>query len=779
MKESTVKKSKTIRQKIGEVRDAALAYHRRLPPGKLTIHPTKPLTNQHDLALAYSPGVAAACEEIVRDPALASELTTRGNLVAVISNGTAVLGLGAIGPLAAKPVMEGKAVLFKKFAGIDVFDLEINETDPARLVDIIASLEPTFGAVNLEDIKAPECFVVERKLQERLSIPVVHDDQHGTAIIVAAAISNGLRLVDKKMEDIKLVTSGAGAAALACLDLLVAIGLNKDNIIVTDIAGVVYPGRQEAMDPYKERYARDIQARTLGAAIEDADVFLGLSVGNVLKPDMLKTMAAKPIIMALANPVPEITPEAAKQARPDAIIATGRSDLPNQVNNVLCFPYLFRGALDVGATSINEAMKIACVRAIADLAMAESSEVVSRAYGGGDLIFGPDYIIPKPFDPRLIVRLAPAVARAAMDSGVATRPIADFKSYRQRLIQFVFQTGTIMNPVFDQAARAPKRIVYAEGEERRTLQAVQQVLDEGLARPLLVGRAEVIERRIRQLGLAMVSDRDFDIINPIEDHRCPELAELYHGIKGRTGISPDEARRIVRTQSSALAALLLLRGDVDAMLCGTIGPFVNHLTHVRDIIGRRAGVEDFSSVTVLVLPSGTFFLCDTHVKPTPDVDEIVAMTTLAAEAVQRFGIKPRIALVSHSNFGTRDNASSKKMRAAVQILQQREPHLVVEGEMHADAAISETIRANVFPYSRLRGRANTLILPNIDAANISYNLLKMLGGGVTVGPLLMGAAKPAHVLTNASTVHGIVNMSALAVVEAQGQAQRASPTSGG
>ena len=715
--------------------------------------------------------MAAACEEIVRDPAQVSELTTRGNLVAVISNGTAVLGLGPIGPLASKPVMEGKAVLFKKFSGIDVFDLEVNETNPDKLVDIIASLEPTFGAINLEDIKAPECFIVERKLQERLSIPVIHDDQHGTAIIVAAAITNGLRLVGKKMEEIKLVTSGAGAAALACLDLLVAMGLNQDNIIVTDIAGVVYRGRRKMMDPFKARYARKTRARTLGAAIKNADVFLGLSVGNVLKPGMLKRMADKPIIMALANPVPEIAPETAKKARPDAIIATGRSDLPNQVNNVICFPYLFRGALDVGATSINEEMKIACVKAIADLAMAESSEVVSRAYGGRDLTFGPDYIIPKPFDPRLIVRLAPAVARAAMDSGVATRPIADFKSYRQRLIQFVFQTGTIMNPVFDQAARDPKRIAYAEGEERRVLQAVQQVIDEGLARPLLVGRTEVINRRIQELGLGMIKDRDFEVINPVKDRRCPELAELYHGIKGRSGISPDEARRIVRTQSSALAALLLMHGDVDAMLCGTIGPFINHLTHVRDIVGKREDVKDFSSVTVLVLPEGTFFLCDSHVLPVPGVEDVVAMTLLAAEAVQRFGIKPRIALVSHSNFGTRNNESSEKMRAAAKILQEREPQLVVEGEMHADAAISEAIRANAFPDSKLRGRANTLILPNIDAANISFNLLKMLGGGVTVGPVLVGAARPAHILTNASTAHGIVNMSALAVVEAQSRAR--------
>ena len=763
----SIKKVKTIQQKVGEIRDAALDYHRKSPPGKLTIHSTKPLANQHDLALAYSPGVAAACEEIVRDPAQASRLTTRGNLVAVISNGTAVLGLGPIGPLASKPVMEGKAVLFKKFAGIDVFDLEVNETDPDKLVDIIASLEPTFGAINLEDIKAPECFIVERQLQKRLSIPVIHDDQHGTAIIVAAAITNGLRLVGKKMADIKLVTSGAGAAALACLDLLVAMGLKKDNIIVTDIDGVVYSGRRKTMDPFKARYARKTRARTLGAAIKNADVFLGLSVGNVLKPAMLKSMTDKPIIMALANPVPEIAPETAKMARPDAIIATGRSDLPNQVNNVICFPYLFRGALDVGATSINEEMKIACVKAIADLAMAESSEVVSRAYGGRDLTFGPDYFIPKPFDPRLIVRLAPAVARAAMDSGVASRPITDFKSYRQRLIQFVFQTGTIMNPVFDQAARDPKRIAYAEGEERRVLQAVQQVIDEGLARPLLVGRTEVINRRIAELGLAMVKDRDFDVINPVKDKRCLELAELYHGIKGRAGISPDEARRIVRTQATALAALLLMHDDVDAMLCGTIGPFITHLTHVRDIVGKREDVKDFSSVTVLVLPEGTFFLCDSHVLPMPGVDDIVAMTLLAAEAVQRFGIKPRIALVSHSNFGTRNNESSEKMRAAAKILQEREPQLVVEGEMHADAAISEAIRANAFPNSKLRGRANTLVLPNIDAANISFNLLKMLGGGVTVGPVLVGSARPAHILTNASTAHGIVNMSALAVVEAQ------------
>ncbi len=762
---------KSSRQKADDLRDAALAYHRKYPPGKLAIFTTKPLANQHDLALAYSPGVAAACEEIAEDPAQAPLLTARGNLVAVVSNGTAVLGLGPIGPLASKPVMEGKAVLFKKFSGIDVFDLEINETDADKLVDIIASLEPTFGGINLEDIKAPECFIVEQKLKERLAIPVFHDDQHGTAIIVAAAVKNALRVVGKEMSEVKLISSGGGAAALACLDLLVIMGLKKENITVTDIAGVVYAGRKEQMDPYKSRYARETQLRTLDDVIDGADIFLGLSAPNVLKPDMARRMADKPIIMALANPRPEILPEVAREARPDAIIATGRSDYPNQVNNVLCFPYIFRGALDVGATTINEEMKIACVNAIADLAMAESSEVVMRAYGGRNLTFGPEYIIPKPFDPRLIVRVAPAVARAAMESGVASRPIADFKMYRQRLIQFVFQTGTIMNPVFDQASDDAKRIVYAEGEERRILQAAQQVIDEGLAKPLLVGRTEVINRRIKELGLSMLKDKDFAVINPIKDRRCIELAERYHDIQGRKGISPDEARRIVRTQSSALAALLLKRGDVDAMLCGSVGPLINHLLHVRDIIGMRAGVRNFSSVTVLVLPAGTFFLCDTHVMPLPDADEIVEMTLLAAEVVQRFGIKPRIALLSHSNFGTRENDSSRKMRKAVETLQQSAPHLVIDGEMHADAALSESIRAHVFPNSKLRGRANTLILPNIDAANIAYNLLKMLGGGVTIGPLLIGTDKPAHILTNASTVRGIVNMTALAVVEAQDKAE--------
>ena len=759
---------KGSQQKAEEIHGEAIEYHRKHPPGKLAIIATKPLANQHDLTLSYSPGVAAACEEIAKDPAQAPLLTTRGNLVAVVSNGTAVLGLGSIGPLAAKPVMEGKAVLFKKFSGINVFDLEIDETDPDRLVDIIASLEPTFGGINLEDIKAPECFIVEQKLKERLNIPVMHDDQHGTAIIVAAAVKNGLSIVGKRLGKVKLVTSGAGAAALACLDLLMTMGLKKENVIVTDIAGVVYTGRKEEMDPYKARYARHTQARTLDDVIDNADIFLGLSVPNVLKPDMVKRMADKPIIMALANPLPEILPEVAKKARPDVIIATGRSDYPNQVNNVLCFPYLFRGALDAGATVINDAMKIACVNAIADLAMAESSEVVMQAYGGRNLVFGPEYIIPRPFDPRLIVRVAPAVAKAAMDSGVATRPVADFKVYRQRLIQFVFQTGTIMNPVFDQATQEPKRVAYGEGEDRRILQAAQQVIDEGLARPLLVGRTEVINRRIRELGLSMVKDRDFEVINPVKDRRCLELAELYHDIKGRTGISPGEARRMVRTQSSVLVALLLKNGDVDTVLCGSVGPFINHLTHVCDIVGKREDVKDFSSVTILVLPSGTFFLCDTHVIPLPNTEEIVEMTLLAAEVVQRFGIKPRIALVSHSNFGSRNNDSSKKMRRAVEILQDTAPQLVVEGEMHADAAISETIRANVFPDSKLRGRANTLILPNVDAANIAYNLLKMLGGGVTIGPLLVGAAKPAHILTDATTVHGIVNMTALAVVEAQG-----------
>ena len=760
---------KSSRQKADDLRDAALAYHRKYPPGKLAIFTTKPLANQHDLALAYSPGVAAACEEIAEDPAQAPLLTARGNLVAVVSNGTAVLGLGPIGPLASKPVMEGKAVLFKKFSGIDVFDLEINETDADKLVDIIASLEPTFGGINLEDIKAPECFIVEQKLKERLAIPVFHDDQHGTAIIVAAAVKNALRVVGKEMSEVKLISSGGGAAALACLDLLVIMGLKQEHITVTDIAGVVYAGRKEQMDPYKSRYARETQLRTLDDVIDGADIFLGLSAPNVLKPDMARRMADKPIIMALANPTPEILPEVAREARPDAIIATGRSDYPNQVNNVLCFPYIFRGALDVGATTINEEMKIACVNAIADLAMAESSEVVMRAYGGRNLTFGPEYIIPKPFDPRLIVRVAPAVARAAMESGVASRPIADFKMYRQKLLQFVFQTGFLMKPIFDQAKQGPKRVVYAEGEEPRVLQTMQQVVEEGMARPILIGRPEVIESRLAGLGISLHVGQDYEIVNPQQDERYYEYWTYYHDIMGRKGVSPSAAKTVVRTSTTAIAALMVARGAADAMLCGTVGPFSKHLQHVDNIIGKSEGVSGFSTVIALVLPTGTFFLCDTHVIAEPLSREIAEMAILAAQTVRRFGIKPRVALISHSNFGSRNTPSSQKMRDALAILQTLEPQLVVEGEMHADAALSEEIRDQVFSNSRLKGKANLLVMPNIDAANISYNLLRMLGGGVSIGPILAGAARPVHIATTAVTVRGLVNMTALAVVEAQQQ----------
>ena len=750
-----------------ELRESALEYHRSDPPGKLAVQATKPLANQHDLALAYSPGVAIACEEIAAEPGQASRLTTRGNLVAVVTNGTAVLGLGAIGPLAAKPVMEGKAVLFKKFSGIDVFDLEIDESDPQRLVDIIASLEPTFGGINLEDIKAPECFIVEKKLRERLNIPVFHDDQHGTAIIVGAAIKNGLRLVDKNIEDVKLVASGAGAAALACLNLLCSMGLRKENITVTDIAGVVYKGRKEEMDIYKAEYEQHTDARALADVIAGADIFLGLSAPGVLKTEMVELMADKPLILALANPTPEILPEEVKAVRPDAIMATGRSDYPNQVNNVLCFPYIFRGALDVGATTINEEMKLACVQAIADLAMAETSEIVARAYGGGDLKFGPEYLIPKPFDPRLIVRVAPAVAKAAMESGVATRPIEDFKVYRQKLIHFVFQTGFLMKPIFEQAKQQLKRIVYAEGEEQRVLQAMQQVVEEGLAYPVLIGRPEVIESRLEDLGIRLKAGQDFEIVNPLYDKRYYEYWNHYHELMGRKGVSQAEAKTVVRTQSTVIAALMLNRGEVDAMLCGTVGPFKGHLQYVEDIIGRVDSVRDFSTIIALVLASGTFFVCDTHVSSNPTAEEVAEMTLLASETVRHFGIKPRIALLSHSNFGSRDTDSSKKMREALKLLQQQDSQLVVEGEMHADAALSEEIRNLAFANSRLKGKANMLVMPNLDAANISYNLLRMLGGGVSIGPMLIGAAKPVHILTTAATVRGLVNMTALAVVEAQ------------
>ena len=749
------------------LRESALEYHRNYPPGKIAIHATKPLANQHDLSLAYSPGVAVACEEIAESADQAALLTSRGNLVAVVTNGTAVLGLGAIGPLAAKPVMEGKGVLFKKFSGIDVFDIEIDEKNPDKLVDIIASLEPTFGGINLEDIKAPECFQVERKLKERLNIPIFHDDQHGTAIIVGAAVQNGLKIVNKNIDQVKLVASGAGAAAIACLDLLVGMGMLKKNITISDSRGIVFEGRDNPMDPSKKKYAQKTSARKLEDVIEGADIFLGLSGPGVLTKDMVKKMGEKPLILALANPDPEILPEHAKEARPDAIIATGRSDYPNQVNNVLCFPYIFRGALDVGATTINDEMKIACVKAIAELATIEPSDIVAKAYGGSSLKFGPEYLIPKPFDPRLIVRIAPAVAKAAIDSGVATRKIGDLKVYRQKLLQFIFQTGTLMNPVFDQAKKDPKRVVYAEGEDRKTLQAVQQIVDEGIALPILVGRPDVIERRISELSLRLKPGKDFEVVNPHNDERYREYWLHYHELMGRKGVSPGQAKYILRTQNTVIAALLVKLDEADAMLCGTEGPFNGHLRHIQEIIDRNEGVSELSAVTVTVLPSGMFFLSDTHVSINPTAEEIVEKTQLAAKTVQQFGIKPRIALLSHSNFGTRDNKSSRKMRRAAQLLKELDQNLVVEGEMRADAAVSEELRNLVFPNSRLKGKANLLMMPNIDAANISYNMLKMLGDSVTVGPIIVGTSKPAHVLTSSVTVRGILNMTALAVVEAQ------------
>ena len=753
-----------------KLRDTALEYHRLPTPGKLAIVATKPLATQRDLALAYSPGVAAACEAIVADPTEASFVTGRANLVAVITNGTAVLGLGAIGPLAAKPVMEGKAVLFKKFAGIDVFDIELAEHDPDRLVEIIAALEPTFGGINLEDIKAPECFEIEAKLRKRLKIPVFHDDQHGTAIIVAAAILNALDVVGKSIGEVKLVVSGAGAAALACLDLLIDLGLKPENLWVTDIAGVVYKGRKEMMDPRKERYARETNARALADVIAGADVFLGLSAPRVLKPEMVAQMGDKPIILALANPIPEILPEDAKAVRPDAIIATGRSDYPNQVNNVLCFPFIFRGALDVGATQINEAMKVAAVRAIADLAKAEPSDVVVAAYGGEAPVFGPENLIPKPFDPRLILQIAPAVAKAAMDSGVATRPIADFKAYRDRLTQFVFRSGLVMTPVVARANADRKRVVYAEGEEERVLSAVQAVIEEGVAKPIVVGRPEVIEARLKRLGLRIRPDVDFEVVNPQSDPRYNEYWKLYHSIMERRGVSPDFARYIVRTRNTAIAALMLRRGEADAMLCGTIGQYHRHLRHVVDIVGKAPGVHEVASLNLLILSRGTYFILDTHVSPDPSVDDVVNMTLLAAQEVRFFGIEPKVALLSHSNFGSADTPSARKMRTALERLQVLAPDLQVEGEMHGDAAVSEEIRSRVFPNSRLKGSANLLVMPTLDAANIAFNLLKSLGDGLSVGPMLLGAAKPAHILTPSITTRGIFNMTAIAVVTAQEQA---------
>ncbi|MBT6610003.1 MAG: NADP-dependent malic enzyme [Rhodospirillaceae bacterium] len=745
----------------------ALDYHRYPIPGKLEIAATKPLGNQLDLALAYSPGVAAACEAIVDDPAEAAFMTGRQNLVAVISNGTAVLGLGAIGPLASKPVMEGKAVLFKKFAGINVFDIEVDEMDPDKLVDIICALEPTFGAVNLEDIKAPECFVVEKKCRERMNIPVFHDDQHGTAIVTGAAILNGLRVIDKKFEDIKLVSTGGGSAGIACLNLLLTMGVKRENVWLVDHLGVIYEGRKEEMNPEKASYAQKTDARTLDDVIDDADVFLGLSAGGILKPDMVKKMSAKPLILALANPVSEIDPDEAKKANPNAVIATGRSDYPNQVNNVLCFPFIFRGALDVGATTINEEMKIAAVRAIADLATAESSEVVAQAYKGEELKFGADYLIPKPFDLRLIVEVASAVARAAMDSGVATQPIEDFELYREKLGRFVFRSGMLMKPIFERACQEKKRLVFAEGEDERVLRAIQVVVDDGIADPILIGRPDVIAKRIENLGLRIQEGRDFSLTNPESDPRYDEYWRGYHEIMRREGVSPDLARTIIRTNSTVIASMMMHRGEADAMICGTYGHYAWHVGHVLDVIGKAEGVRDVSALSCLIVNKGTFFMCDTHVTHDPSMEEIVETTIMGADAVRRFGLEPKVALISHSNFGNGTTPTAIKMREAVKILRERVPDLEVDGEMHADAALDQANRDRVFPGSCLTGVANLLVFPNLEAANGAFNLLKAAGDGLPVGPLLVGAAKPVHVVTTSISARGLVNMSALAVVDAQ------------
>ena len=749
------------------IRDAALEYHRHPRPGKIAISPTKALTNQQDRSLAYSPGVAAACDAIVADPAQAAELTSRSNLIAVVTNGTAVLGLGNIGALASKPVMEGKGVLFKKFAGIDVFDLEIDQPDPDKLIETIASLEPTFGGINLEDIKAPECFYIESRLRERMNIPVFHDDQHGTAIVVGAAVLNGLHLVGKRLSEVKVVTSGAGAAALACLDLLVMLGIPVENIWVSDIEGVVYEGRTTLMDPIKARYAKQTEARKLAEIIDGADVFLGLSAGGVLKQEMVAKMAAKPLILALANPNPEILPEDVKAVRDDAIIATGRSDYPNQVNNVLCFPFIFRGALDVGATTITDEMKLAAVKAIAELARAEQSDIVALAYGEKVSGFGAEYIIPRPFDPRLIVKIAPAVAQAGMDSGVATRPIDDMEVYRSQLNNFIWHSGLIMKPVFAAAKKAPKRIIFAEGESERVLRAVQTVLDEGIARPVLIGRPAVVATNIERFGLRMKPETDFDLVNPDSDSRYRELWTHYHRLTERKGISVEYAKRETRRRSTLIGALLLHFGYGDGLICGTFGMHQVHLKFIETVLGRKRSVRNFYTMNILIVPGRTLFLCDTYVNYDPTPEQIVEMTVLAAAEMRGFGVTPKVALLSHSSFGSEDSPTAEKMRRALVMLHNDHPDLDVEGEMHGDAALDAGLRKQIFPNARMREDANLLIFPTLDAANISYNLLKTASGeGMTVGPILLGAAKPVHILTASATVRRIVNMTALTVVEA-------------
>ena len=748
------------------LRESALKYHRKLPAGKLTVTPTKPLTTQRDLSLAYSPGVAAACDAIVKDSNEANNLTARGNLVAVVTNGTAVLGLGAIGPLASKPVMEGKAVLFKKFAGIDVFDLEVNETNPDKFVEIVASLEPTFGGINLEDIRAPECFEIEAKLRKRMKIPVFHDDQHGTAIIVASAIINGLKLVGKRMESVLLVASGAGAAATACLNLLLEFGLPKSNIVVADRQGIIRQDRAN-LPPQKHLYATERDLHTLEEAIVDADIFLGLSGPGILTQEMVEKMAPSPLVLALANPTPEIRPEEVKAVRPDALMATGRSDYPNQVNNVLCFPFLFRGALDVGATEINQVMKHACVHALADLATTTVPDVVAFAYSGEKLNFGPDYFIPKPFDPRLIVELGAAVAKAAMESGVATRPIPHLPAYRQNLAEFVFRSGLVMRPIFERARRNPKRITLAQAEEGRVLRAAQQIIDEGIGRPILVGKATLIQKQLATLGLAMQHEQDFDWIDPSTDHRYEALCTEYHALMERRGCTPEDARHLVRESSTAVAALLLRRGDADAMLCGAVGRIRTHIKVIRDVIGRAEGVRHFYALSGLILDDGVFFICDTNIVADPTAEQVADMTIRAAKQVARFGITPKAALLSSSSFGSYQAPNTTKMREALEMIRERAPNLEVEGEMRADAALSEEIRHAIFPNARLKGQANLLIMPNLDAANIAFTMLQVLGKGVSIGPILLGSTRPAHVLPPTVAARGLVNMAAFAVVQAQ------------
>ena len=754
-----------------ELKAAALEYHEYPRPGKISVVPTKGLTNQRDLALAYSPGVAYACKAIEADPSMAAKYTSRANLVGVITNGTAVLGLGNIGPLAAKPVMEGKACLFKKFAGIDVFDIELAETDPDKLVDIIAALAPTLGGINLEDIKAPECFYIERKLKEKLSIPVFHDDQHGTAIIVGAAIINGLKVVGKRLDQVRLVCSGAGAAAIACLNLLTTLGVKKENIIVCDSKGVISISRSGTLNENKAIYASDTPFVSIDEAMRGADIFLGLSGPGTIKKEWVAEMADKPLILALANPTPEIMPEEIKSVRPDAVIATGRSDYPNQVNNVLCFPFIFRGALDVGATKITEEMKLACVYAIAELAHAERSDIVATAYGGQELNFGPDYIIPTPFDPRLITLIAPAVAQAAMDSGVATLPIEDMSAYREKISNFVYQTGFVMKPVFEAAKADLKKVIYAEGEDERVLQAVQVLTDEKLCLPVLIGRPDVIDSRIERAGLRIKAGQHFQVVNPENDERFKETWQEYYQIMRRKGVSPDDAKAAVRSSSTLIGAMLVRRGDADALICGAIGRYKDHLKHVNNVIGKRDDASIFAAMNLLPMQNRTLFISDTYVNYNPSAEEIAEITLMAADEVKRFGLIPKVALISHSNFGTENHLSATKMSDALDIIEKLAPDLEIDGEMHGDAALNEIIRQRTHPDSKLKGEANLLIMPSVEAANISYNLLKMVSGdGITVGPILLGAKKAAHIVTPTVTVRRIINMTALAAVDAASRA---------